>query len=176
MLPARPGAERETLFTVLGVTALSTAVFLLYPFVVQALDLAPPAAGLFLGGSIHNVPQVIGAGYVVDHETGDIATLIKDQKRAVRADLADENPGREGAYITLAFEFLMLTAKSVVAGVGKREGLGLASDIIDSVGSVVEASMLSAFPQGNEKAAAACVVSDVAFGVTQISLGLAADV
>ncbi|MCA9649476.1 MAG: hypothetical protein H6712_20295 [Myxococcales bacterium] len=106
----------------------------------------------------------------------DIATLIKDQKRAVRADLADENPGREGAYITLAFEFLMLTAKSVVAGVGKREGLGLASDIIDSVGSVVEASMLSAFPQGNEKVAAACVVSDVAFGVTQISLGLAADV
>ncbi|MCB9957553.1 MAG: putative sulfate exporter family transporter [Rhodospirillaceae bacterium] len=77
VLPQRPGGDRETLFTVLGVTALSTAVFLIYPFIVQALDLPPPAAGLFLGGSIHNVPQVIGAGYVVDHETGDVATLIK---------------------------------------------------------------------------------------------------
>ena len=35
------------------------------------------AAGVFLGGTIHDVAQVIGAGYSVSDETGDTATFIK---------------------------------------------------------------------------------------------------
>ena len=32
---------------------------------------------MFLGGTIHDVAQVVGAGYSVSKETGDVATIIK---------------------------------------------------------------------------------------------------
>jgi uncharacterized integral membrane protein (TIGR00698 family) len=40
-----------------------------------ALD--PQQAGLFLGGTIHDVAQVVGAGYGMSRETGDAATVVK---------------------------------------------------------------------------------------------------
>lgn len=76
-LPAHPGKERATLFTVIGVSALSTLAMIVYPMVVRALDLAPVQAGVFLGGTIHDVAQVVGAGYGMSQETGDTATVVK---------------------------------------------------------------------------------------------------
>jgi uncharacterized membrane protein YadS len=32
---------------------------------------------MFLGGTIHDVAQVVGAGYGISHEAGDVATLVK---------------------------------------------------------------------------------------------------
>ena len=34
-------------------------------------------AGVFLGGTIHDVAQVVGAGYGMSPETGDAATVVK---------------------------------------------------------------------------------------------------
>jgi uncharacterized membrane protein YadS len=34
-------------------------------------------AGIFLGGTIHDVAQVIGAGFMISPQTGDIATYVK---------------------------------------------------------------------------------------------------
>ncbi len=34
-------------------------------------------AGVFLGGTIHDVAQVVGAGYTISQQTGDIATYVK---------------------------------------------------------------------------------------------------
>jgi uncharacterized integral membrane protein (TIGR00698 family) len=62
---------------VIGVTALSTLAMILYPIVVGALQLDHRAAGIFLGGTIHDVAQVVGAGYSVSPETGDTATIVK---------------------------------------------------------------------------------------------------
>ncbi|MBK9623006.1 MAG: putative sulfate exporter family transporter [Rhodocyclaceae bacterium] len=76
-LPAHPGKERATLFTVIGVSALSTLAMIAYPMLVRAFDLPPVAAGIFLGGTIHDVAQVVGAGYSMGQETGDTATVIK---------------------------------------------------------------------------------------------------
>jgi uncharacterized integral membrane protein (TIGR00698 family) len=76
-LPAHPRKERATLFTVIGVSALSTFAMIAYPMVVKALALSPQAAGIFLGGTIHDVAQVVGAGYSLSPETGDAATLVK---------------------------------------------------------------------------------------------------
>jgi uncharacterized integral membrane protein (TIGR00698 family) len=76
-LPAHPRKERATLFTVIGVSALSTFAMVAYPMVVKALALSPQAAGIFLGGTIHDVAQVVGAGYSISPETGDAATLVK---------------------------------------------------------------------------------------------------
>jgi uncharacterized integral membrane protein (TIGR00698 family) len=76
-LPAHPLKERATLFTVIGVSALSTLAMVVYPMMVRALDLDPQAAGIFLGATIHDVAQVVGAGYSLSTETGDAATLVK---------------------------------------------------------------------------------------------------
>jgi len=76
-LPNHPMKERATLFTVIGVSALSTFAMVAYPMVVHWLGLNPQQAGIFLGGTIHDVAQVVGAGYSLSTETGDAATLVK---------------------------------------------------------------------------------------------------
>ena len=76
-LPNAPRKEQATLFTVIGVSALSTVAMIAYPMIVKAMHLDPVQAGVFLGGTIHDVAQVVGAGYSMSEETGDTATVIK---------------------------------------------------------------------------------------------------
>ena len=76
-LPAHPGKERATLFTVVGVSVLSTVSMIVYPMLAHAIGLDPRLAGVFLGATIHDVAQVVGAGYSMSKETGDVATFVK---------------------------------------------------------------------------------------------------
>lgn len=76
-LPQHTRKEHATLFTVIGVSALSTLAMILYPMIAQWLHLSPAQAGVFLGATIHDVAQVVGAGYSMSTETGDIATVVK---------------------------------------------------------------------------------------------------
>lgn len=76
-LPSHPAKEKATTFTIIGVSALSTLAMVVYPFVSHLLGLSPVAAGIFIGGSIHDVAQVVGAGYSVSQQTGDVATVVK---------------------------------------------------------------------------------------------------
>jgi uncharacterized integral membrane protein (TIGR00698 family) len=76
-LPNHPQKEKATLFTVIGVSALSTLAMILYPMIANAFGLSPQAAGIFLGATIHDVAQVVGAGYSMSTETGDTATVVK---------------------------------------------------------------------------------------------------
>jgi uncharacterized integral membrane protein (TIGR00698 family) len=75
--PNHPQKERATLFTVIGVSALSTLAMIVYPMIANWLELNPQSAGVFLGATIHDVAQVVGAGYSVSTETGDTATVVK---------------------------------------------------------------------------------------------------
>src|SRR5260221_1744404 len=77
ILPKHKHAERDASFTVIRVTALSTLAMMLYPILVGALGLDDHAKGIFLGGTIHDVAQVVGAGYSVSQDTGDTATIVK---------------------------------------------------------------------------------------------------
>lgn len=77
ILPQDKYSERNTIFTVISVTTLSTIAMILYPIIVNQFGLDHEAAGVFLGGTIHDVAQVIGAGYSVSDQTGDTATFIK---------------------------------------------------------------------------------------------------
>jgi uncharacterized integral membrane protein (TIGR00698 family) len=77
VLPDHKDKERDTIVTVVAVTALSTIAMVLYPILVATLHLDHRHAGVFLGGTIHDVAQVVGAGYMISPETGDIATYIK---------------------------------------------------------------------------------------------------
>ena len=77
VLPRTKESERFTLMVVVTVTVLSTVAMVIYPLIARALNLPPELAGLFLGGTIHDVAQVVGAGYMIDHPTGDYATIVK---------------------------------------------------------------------------------------------------
>jgi uncharacterized integral membrane protein (TIGR00698 family) len=77
VLPRSERLERDTVFTVIGVTTLSTLAMVLYPIVISAFHLDHAAVGMFLGGTIHDVAQVVGAGYSVSEETGNVATFTK---------------------------------------------------------------------------------------------------
>jgi uncharacterized integral membrane protein (TIGR00698 family) len=76
-LPEHRDKERDTILVVVGITALSTIAMIVYPLLVGALGLDHVHAGIFLGGTIHDVAQVVGAGYMISQQTGDIATYIK---------------------------------------------------------------------------------------------------
>jgi uncharacterized integral membrane protein (TIGR00698 family) len=76
-MPKHPLRERATLFTVIGVSALSTLAMIVYPMIVRAVGLDATQAGIFLGGTIHDVAQVVGAGYGMSPTTGDAATFVK---------------------------------------------------------------------------------------------------
>ncbi|WP_420934564.1 YeiH family protein [Alteromonas sp. A081] len=77
ILPKGENHERDTLLTVIGVTAMSTIAMIVYPIIVAQMGMNDINAGIFLGGTIHDVAQVVGAGYSVSEEAGDMATLTK---------------------------------------------------------------------------------------------------
>ncbi len=77
VLPRSENSERDTILTVVTVTALSTLAMILYPLIATGVDLDHVRAGIFLGGTIHDVAQVVGAGYTISPQTGDIATYVK---------------------------------------------------------------------------------------------------
>jgi uncharacterized integral membrane protein (TIGR00698 family) len=59
------------------ITTFSTIAMLLYPALLSHLHLDPLQAGRFLGGSIHDVAQVVAAGYATSTKSGDTATIVK---------------------------------------------------------------------------------------------------
>ena len=76
-LPQSPESERCTLMSAIGIASLSTAVMVLYPLWVRWFGMTVPEAGLFLGGSIHDVAQVVGAGSILSPDIAKAATLAK---------------------------------------------------------------------------------------------------
>ena len=77
VLPKTKDSERDVILAVVVVTTLSTIAMVLYPMLVTTLGLDHQRAGLFLGGTIHDVAQVVGAGYMISPQTGDVATYVK---------------------------------------------------------------------------------------------------
>ncbi|MEM7729871.1 MAG: putative sulfate exporter family transporter [Pseudomonadota bacterium] len=74
---ARKESERNTLVTVMGVTLLGTFAMVLYPALAHILGLSETQAGIFIGATIHNVAQVVGAGFMISEPVGDTATIVK---------------------------------------------------------------------------------------------------
>jgi uncharacterized integral membrane protein (TIGR00698 family) len=77
ILPKHAMSDRDTSFTIIGVTALSTIAMVIYPLISHSLGFTDRDAGIFLGATIHDVAQVIGAGYSVSQQSGDTATIVK---------------------------------------------------------------------------------------------------
>ncbi len=76
-LPQNRNSERQVVFVIIGVTTLSTIAMVLYPLGSRYLGLDALATGILFGASIHDVAQVVGAGYAVSEQTGDLAVTTK---------------------------------------------------------------------------------------------------
>lgn len=77
VLPKTDKSERNLAFTVLSVTLLSTIAMVLYPVLAAFFGFSTLESGVFLGGTIHDVAQVVGAGFSISPEVGETATLVK---------------------------------------------------------------------------------------------------
>ncbi|MCC5962711.1 MAG: putative sulfate exporter family transporter [Rhodobacteraceae bacterium] len=77
VIPHNDKTERNTLFTVIAVTTLSTLAMVLYPPLFQLLGLAELQQGFLIGATIHDVAQVVGAGFSVSDPAGEMATITK---------------------------------------------------------------------------------------------------
>lgn len=77
VVPDYKGKEADVAFVVVAVNALSTLAMVLYPLICTALGFDDQATGIMLGGTIHDVAQVVGAGYAVSDSVGNTAVIVK---------------------------------------------------------------------------------------------------
>lgn len=77
VMPRNQEMEHYTLLTVLMVAAFGAVAMVVYPVVATALELNTMAAGMFIGGAIHDVSHVVGASYSISTEVGYSAMVVK---------------------------------------------------------------------------------------------------
>ena len=77
VLPKDDKSNERLTFVILGVTIISTFCMIFYPIISNFLNMDEKSSGIFFGATIHDVAQVVGAGFTVSDYTGEIATLIK---------------------------------------------------------------------------------------------------
>ncbi|MEP3438056.1 MAG: putative sulfate exporter family transporter [Hoeflea sp.] len=77
VIPANDKTERNVLFTVVAVTTLSTVAMIIYPVLFALAGLNDAQSGFLIGATVHDVAQVVGAGYSISTEAGDMATIVK---------------------------------------------------------------------------------------------------
>src|SRR5258705_8890970 len=67
----------DVVFVVVAVNALSTLAMVAYPLICTALGFDAQVTGVMLGATIHDVAQVVGAGYAVSETAGNTAVIVK---------------------------------------------------------------------------------------------------
>lgn len=146
ILPRDLRSEERLVFTVVGVTVLSTAAMVLYPILAELLGLDARLTGVFLGATIHDVAQVVGAGFLVSDEVGEVATVIKLIRVAMLAP------------IILVASLIIRQLDPVTSGTGRPP---IIPGFVAAFVVLVTLNSLGAFPE---------MVTDTAEGVSRWAL------
>jgi uncharacterized integral membrane protein (TIGR00698 family) len=77
VLPSYKGRETDIAFVIVGVNLLATVGMLAFPPLCLMLGFDDRTTGIMLGGTIHDVAQVVGAGYAVSETAGNSAAIVK---------------------------------------------------------------------------------------------------
>jgi uncharacterized integral membrane protein (TIGR00698 family) len=77
VIPDKQRNDADTAFVVLACNLLATLAMIAYPLVAGWLHFDERMTGIFLGASIHDVAQVVGAGLSVSEATAGTATIVK---------------------------------------------------------------------------------------------------
>jgi uncharacterized integral membrane protein (TIGR00698 family) len=80
-------SKRDVGCTIGLVSLLSMAAMLVYAPLTHVMGLSSQAAGFVLGGSIQEVAHAVAAGYSVDADAGNVATLTKLMRVAMLAPM-----------------------------------------------------------------------------------------
>lgn len=122
VLPLHKDREQDTLFVVIGVTALSTIAMIAYPILFKSLGLSDIESGFLVGATIHDVAQVVGAGYSISDEAGVFATYVKILRVAllpvVMLVVMFSFRGAQQQAVGVPWFLLMFAACAVVANAG----------------------------------------------------------
>ena len=84
-LGARRVRQAELTLVLVGISAMSSLAMVAYPAVAHSLGFSDAQAGYFLGGSVHDVAQALGAGYAFTPGAGETATIVKLARVALLA-------------------------------------------------------------------------------------------
>jgi uncharacterized integral membrane protein (TIGR00698 family) len=161
VLPRGPDHERDTIMTVVTVTALSTIAMVLYPVLAAAVGFDEHTTGIFVGATIHDVAQVVGAGYSVSTLAGDTATIVKLFRVAMLLP------------VVLVISFLLQRSGDAAAAGGQRPPL-LPMFLVGFAALVVVNSLgwlPPAIESGMQGASRWCLVLAIAALGTRTSLG-----
>jgi uncharacterized integral membrane protein (TIGR00698 family) len=77
VVPNYPQKGADVTFTVVAANAVSTLVMVFYPPLCLLLGLDARTTGIMLGATIHDMAQVVGAGYAVSEPAGNTAVIVK---------------------------------------------------------------------------------------------------
>lgn len=77
VLPQDEESEKSLAVVIALVTLMATLAMIFYPLLVSALGLTPQEMGVILGGTIHDVAQVVAAGKAISPKVGELATFVK---------------------------------------------------------------------------------------------------
>ena len=77
VIPDQQRKDTDTAFVVLACNLLATLAMISYPLVAGWLHFDERITGIFLGASIHDVAQVVGAGLSVSETAAGTATIVK---------------------------------------------------------------------------------------------------
>jgi uncharacterized integral membrane protein (TIGR00698 family) len=77
VLPDSRDRETNTAFVVITTNLIATFAVVAYPALCGFFGFDDRTTGIFLGASVHDVAQVVGAGYSVSKTAGNIALVVK---------------------------------------------------------------------------------------------------
>ena len=77
ILPKNKIGTKDLSLVIISVTLLSTIAMITYPIIFDFIGANDNQKGFLIGSTIHDVAQVIGAGYSVSEQTGIVATFVK---------------------------------------------------------------------------------------------------
>ncbi|MGX5736914.1 YeiH family protein [Bosea thiooxidans] len=77
VVPDYRNKAADVAFTVIAMNVFATAAMLAYPLICVWLGFSPQQTGIMLGGTIHDVAQVVGAGQSVSDDVANAAVIVK---------------------------------------------------------------------------------------------------
>ena len=107
VMPKSKEMEQYTLLTVVMVATFGALAMVAYPVLVSFLGFSSQQMGIFIGGSIHDVSHVIGAGYSISDDVGYVAMIVKMLRVAL--------------LIPMAWVFMLIFAKQRAASEGRTK-------------------------------------------------------
>jgi uncharacterized integral membrane protein (TIGR00698 family) len=108
VLGEKRSSQAQLTLVLVTISAASAAAMSFYPAIAHAIGMTDRQAGWFVGGSIHDVAQALGAGYSFSDEAGETAAIVKLTRVAMLAPalaiialIFRPDPGRSREHIGL---------------------------------------------------------------------------